>query len=310
MEDDGIKSWDGMPNTDSRIPVGTGHWRIYFLQARDTLDTAVYSRGRPILPTVWSDARLTRWEDRNPEDYANQAMNDPTTGEHMPLTKEQIDSLYIPRAAMRDIPIEYATLHLDTAFKEDQQEKGDYSVISVWLHDMRNNGMVYFDRSVFSNGWRVEQFNDELVAVMFDLRKRNIRVRMITDEPEPGGKLGSWKALVQQAIRGAGLRYVEIKQIPRQGTRRSSVSKPLPGSGPRATFAFPSITTRTFVRSSSQRRALPNYATKCSVSASQPTMTTQTQPQTYSVKASGVRRSSLATREMVAVHLSSRAILH
>jgi len=220
MEDDGIKSWDGMPNTDSRIPVGTGHWRIYFLQARDTLDTAVYSRGRPILPTVWSDARLTRWEDRNPEDYANQAMNDPTTGEHMPLTKEQIDSLYIPRAAMRDIPIEYATLHLDTAFKEDQQEKGDYSVISVWLHDMRNNGMVYFDRSVFSNGWRVEQFNDELVAVMFDLRKRNIRVRMITDEPEPGGKLGSWKALVQQAIRGAGLRYVEIKQIPRQGTKK------------------------------------------------------------------------------------------
>lgn len=220
MEDDGVYSWNGMPTPDSRIKVGKGHWRIYYLQARDTRDTTVYSRGRPVLPTVWSDARLTRWEDRNPEDYANQAMNDPTTGEHMPLTKDQIDSLYINREMMREIPIEFATVHLDTAFKEDQQEKGDFSVMSVWLHDMRNNGMVYFDQSRFSNAWRVEQFNDELIAVLYDLRRRRIPVRMITDEPEQGGKLGAWKALMYQAIKGAGLRHIEIRQIPRQGTKK------------------------------------------------------------------------------------------
>lgn len=222
LDEDGILSWNGMPSTDSRYkPSQKGHWRIYFMQARDTRDTDVYARGRPTLPTVWSDDRLTRWEDKDPDDYACQAMNDPTTGEHMPLTREQIDSLYISREAMKNIPIEYATIHVDTAFKEDQQGKGDYNVISVWLHDMRNNGMVYFDRGISSNQWRVEQFNDELVAIVLELKRRRIRVRMITDEPEPGGKLGSWKALIQQALRGAGVgRSIEIKQIPRQGTRK------------------------------------------------------------------------------------------
>lgn len=216
LQGEGVKTWHGMPPVDARLAekVGKGVWRVYFLQARD-------AEGAPVLPEVTPASYLDDYERRKPADFAAQYMNDPGTGEHMPLDKSQIPSLFVPRKSIRDLPIEYATIHIDTAFKsEDRQKKGDYNVIAVLLHDMRNNGVVYFDYALHDKTWRVEQFNDKLIEVVRNLTNRRIRVRAIIDEVEPGGKRGSWKLLMQKTIEGTGLRCPEIIQLPRQGTKK------------------------------------------------------------------------------------------
>lgn len=211
---DGVHSWNGMPPVDSRIKIGGGKWRVYFVQARDAL-------GNVVLPEVTSEEFLAHHEATKPSDYAAQYQNDPGTGEHMPLDKSQIPQLFVPRASMRDIPIEYATIHIDTAFKDPKkQARGDYNVIAVMLHDLRNNGYVYYDYALVDNKWRVEDFNDKLIEVVRNLTARRIRIRAIVDEVEPGGKRGSWRLLTQKVIEGAGLRCPEIIQLPRQGTRK------------------------------------------------------------------------------------------
>jgi hypothetical protein len=158
---------------------------------------------------------------RDPVEYAAQIMNDPATGEHMPLTRPQIERMIIKRDDV--FPIEYATIHCDTAFKTPERRgKGDNNVIAVWLHDLRNTGMIAFDGAKVSNEWRVEEFNSALVATLLDLRSRNIRVRAITDEQEPGGKAETWKQLVTQAIEGARLRVPEIIQLPRSSQSKEN----------------------------------------------------------------------------------------
>jgi hypothetical protein len=118
------------------------------------------------------------------------------------------------------IPIKYATIHVDTAFSEDRVASGDNSAIAVVLHDLRDNGIVYLDRVLASPAWRVDQFNTELVNQVIRLKRLGIRVRAITDEKEPGGKAGSWRLLMEQALAGAGLRGSEIIQKTRQGTKK------------------------------------------------------------------------------------------
>jgi hypothetical protein len=216
---DGIKSWDGLDSSDPRYTrsspeVGKGAWRVYYLQGRDTHNTVNYQEGEPLFPRVWSHRAMLAYENRDPIEFSAQIMNDPATGEHMPLTREQIENMLIERDACP--PIEYATIHLDTAFKTpDRRGKGDLSVISVWLHDLRNTGIVVFDGAKVSKDWRVEEFNSALVGTLIDLRRRNIRVRAITDETEIGGKAETWKTLVTQAIEGARLRVPEIILLPR-----------------------------------------------------------------------------------------------
>lgn len=213
---EGIKTWNGMPPDDARLAdkIGKGVWRVWFMQARD-------AEGEPTLPEVTSKEFLDAYEARKPADFAAQYMNAPGTGEHMPLDKSQIPSLFVARDKFRDIPIEYATIHLDTAFKsEEKQKKGDFNVIGVVFHDMRNNGLVYYDHGLHDKKWRVEQFNDKLIEVLRNLASRRIRVRAIIDEVEPGGKRGSWKLLMQKTVEGAGLRCPEIIQLPRQGTKK------------------------------------------------------------------------------------------
>ena len=147
----------------------------------------------------------------------------------MPLTKEQVEQLYFNREFMFDketgrlngqIPIKYATIHVDTAFSEDRVASGDNSVIAVVLHDLRDNGIVYLDRVLSSPAWRVDQFNTELVNEVIRLKRLGIRIRAITDEKEPGGKAGSWRLLMEQALAGAGVRGAEIIQKTRQGTKK------------------------------------------------------------------------------------------
>jgi hypothetical protein len=211
-----ILSWDGQPSPDERLMenVGKGVWRVYFLKSR-------LPDGQPTLPEVASKKYLDDYERRNPRDFAAQMENNPGTGEHMPLAKEQIPSLFITPEQMRDIPIEYATIHLDTAFRgDDQNEDGDFNVIAVALHDLRANGLVYFDGAWVNKDARVEEFNDQMILTIRDLQRRRIRIRAITDETEPGGKRRASMILMQKTIEGAGLRCPEIIQLPRQGTRK------------------------------------------------------------------------------------------
>jgi len=222
MSTEGVASWDGMPCPDGRIArdIGKGIWRVYFLQARDKRKTEKCWQGEPVLPEVDSHESLLRYEKRDPQGYASQKMNEPGTGEHMPLTQEQIDQIWVARDAA--IPIKYATMHVDTAFKDEERKAtGDDNAIIVWLHDLRDNGVVYLDRVLSSNEWRSEDVLTAMVNTAVDLRRRGIRLAHLTDEKLPGGMDQVWGAAIQAAFSKAGLRCPEITFIPRQGKQKA-----------------------------------------------------------------------------------------
>lgn len=228
LADDGVLSWDGMPPNDPELAkkIGSGRWRVYYLQARDHMNTTNYEQGEPVLPCVWSHKRLLQEEARDASDYAAQLDNDPATGEHMPLVKEQVATMRIACTAAcpkdcsprQHLPaIEYATVHCDTAYRtEDRRRKGDTNVIAVWLHPASRNGIVYFDGAKMDATWRAEDFNDELVKTMLELRRRMIRVRVITADKNPGGLSGLWTSSVKQALEGARIRVPDIIEINRK----------------------------------------------------------------------------------------------
>jgi hypothetical protein len=219
VEQEGIASWAGHAPAEKFEVTPNGQWHVYFLQARDRSNTANYPKGEPLLPEAgYTDKMLANHERRKPQEHSSQYMNDPSTGEHMEITREQIRQLVIPRST--NPPIEYATVHLDTAFKdEDRRERGDYSVIVVWLHDLRPNGIVYLDRALRGK-WKGEEFDTLLVRVLWDLRSRGIRILAVTDEAEQGGKRGVYKQRLEQVITGAGLRLMDIYQWNRSGTKK------------------------------------------------------------------------------------------
>lgn len=215
LEQEGVQTWDGHPSPEL---FGTnGAWRVYFLQARDILDTKDYPKGRPILPKTWSDSAMNAYEAKSPQKYRAQLMGDPMSDKHSELTRDRIMDMVIERKDMP--PIEYATVHLDTAFKLDaRKSRGDRNVILTWLHDASPTGCVNFDGALCSAQWGTEDFDRNLIAVLADLRNRHIRVRAITDEHEMGGKRGIYLRHLQDIINAAGLRIPEILQLNRAGT--------------------------------------------------------------------------------------------
>lgn len=217
LRKEGVASWTGHEPPE---PFPKGDWHVYFLRARDINDTTEFPKGRPVLPEAgWTDEVLLKYEEAHPQEYAAQMMGDPAIGEHMELTRQQIDQLIIER---KDLPpIEYATIHIDTAFKEDaRRAKGDRTAIVGWLHDIRPTGIVYLDKVYCSSTWRSEEFDTHLVSYMLDLKRRGIRIRAITDEKEVGGKRGVYVRHLQNIIQSAGLRPPEIIQFNRAGTRK------------------------------------------------------------------------------------------
>lgn len=219
LREDGVLTWDGMEPPSStyfdKVARGSGVWRVYFLQAQD-------SEGEPVLPEVMSARECAEAKRRDPLDYACQYMNDPGTGEHMPLNEEKMHSFYMDRAELGGIPIAFATVHLDTAFKDEKTiRRGDDSAIVTFLHDRRPNGLVYFDQAVGSNAWNEEAFMDQFVQVLLSLRRRGYFVKCVTDEVEMGGKRGIFKSHLIATIRGAGLPVPKIMQFPRQATQKS-----------------------------------------------------------------------------------------
>jgi hypothetical protein len=218
LEDDGVRSWTGHPPLEE---YKEGLWDVFHLQARDIHDTTNYPEGEPTLPEAgWTHEALLEAERADPVGFAAQMMNDASSGEHMEMTKEQVDKLIIPR---KDIPsIEYATIHLDTAFKEPTRRgRGDFNVIVVWLHAIDNSGIVYLDRVVRSQNWRAEDMDANLIRVMHDLKRRGIRIRAITDEKEIGGKRGVYERHLHQVLGASGLRIPQLLLLNRGGTKKA-----------------------------------------------------------------------------------------
>jgi len=226
LKDEGIKTWSGMPCPNMTLftkhALGDGVWHVYFMQTENELT------GEPTHPLLWDKKKIAEAKSRDPEDYACQQQNNPGTGERAPLIESQLPDLFMD---YRDfhfmVPIESASVHIDTAFKKLQNiRQGDFNAIGVWLHDARRNGIVYLDTDLlrWSNEWREEDFNDQLVNVLLLLRRRAIRVKYLTDEVEPGGKAGTYKNRLLALTKQAGVRIHpdRILQLNRSGTNKKA----------------------------------------------------------------------------------------
>lgn len=208
FKDQGIASWDGMecPNISAvteKIEWGKGLWHVFFFQTEDELT------GEPTHPGLWTKEMIADAKKRDGEDFACQQQNNPGSGEHAPLLESQVPYLYTSyQDFLWKVPIKWATIHIDTAFKRPETVRtGDDNAIVVWLADARDNGMMYLDTELLiaSNEWREEQFNKELVRVCLNLRRRGIWIRAITDETEPGGKAGTYKNRILGVLGAAGI---------------------------------------------------------------------------------------------------------
>ena len=207
FRDEGIASWSGMPCPNmamfDKVTMGEGVWHVYFWQTEDEIN------GEPTHPILWDKKKIKEAKSRDPEDFACQQQNNPGTGERSPLVESQLRDLFVDYNDLNfSLPVEAASVHIDTAFKNLKTIRtGDDNAIVVWLHDARGNGVVYLDTDLVqaSDAWREEDFNDQLLKTLLNLRKRVIWVKRLTDEVERGGKQGTYKNRVLSLCRMAGL---------------------------------------------------------------------------------------------------------
>lgn len=216
MRDEGVASITGHqpPYLDFSLDE-RGQWHLYFLQARR-------HDGKPVLPEVWSDEALSAYERKNSLDYMAQMMNDPGTGEHMPLTREQLEVMMVePKDVPGNLRI---SIHCDTAWKDRATiGKGDYNVIQVWGHAADGSGEVYYLEGHRSNAWRAEEFLDTLVGIIQKVKKeRGVRPFVITDEKVLGGKNDIFENLVWSHCAAAGVVAPPVLLLAR-GNKRKSV---------------------------------------------------------------------------------------
>jgi hypothetical protein len=222
LRDEGVRTWDGLPCPNSMIfekfQLGAGVWRVFFWQVEDELT------GRATCPEIMDEERIAQEKGLDAEDFACQYQNDPGASEHAPLLEKQVRDIFVEyKDFKQDVPVENASIHLDTAFKNALNiRKGDESAIVPFYHDMRSNGIIYLDTDKIkaSNAWRSEQFSDELHEVMQLYRRELVPIKCITDEKETGGKEGIYKQNLIASLRGAGLRVPRIHQFNRQGTKK------------------------------------------------------------------------------------------
>lgn len=215
FRDEGIATWEGMPcphmGIFDKVAFGKGIWHVFFYQTEDVLS------GEPTHPYLWTRETIAQAKARDDEDFACQQQNDPGSGERAPLIESQVPWLYMSYQDFYwDVQVEWATIHIDTAFKNKENiGRGDDSAIVVWLKDARNNGVLYLDTDLLaaSNEWREEDFNKQLVRTCLALRRRGIFIRAITDEKEPGGKEGTYKNRVLGILRTAGLNFSDEQFI-------------------------------------------------------------------------------------------------
>ena len=213
MRDEGVRSIDGMQCRDPFFKLSAnGQWDLFLMRARTDL-------GDPVLPEIWDAQALDDYERKNPYDFAAQMMNEPNEGEHMPVTREQIEHMYVDE---KELPsnLRYS-IHLDTAFKEREKAgRGDYSVICVWGHQV-GTGTVYFVEGRRSNTWGASEYSDQLVSILQDYRMRRKQVFAITDET-PAGKADTFTLYLMGACHAAGVPmppFIRITQTTKKTTR-------------------------------------------------------------------------------------------
>lgn len=208
---------EGAQSVDSMhmpgVPVDPeGKWRIYFRAARE-------EDGTPTFPENWPEKRLADYEKRHSVQYAAQLMNNPQSGQHVPLVREQVDTMWIkPDDVPRNLRV---SLHLDTAFKQrEMMNRGDESVMLWWGHTVDGSGDVYFLGGYGANNWRVEQFNDQLVILLQKLKRERRSPFVLTDEAEIGGKTGTWEMTIQSWCHQANLVAPRIELLQRGGRKK------------------------------------------------------------------------------------------
>jgi len=231
FREEGIATWEGMPCPNmmmfDKIPMGQGNWHVFFWQVEDELT------GEVTHPILWNKKKVADAKRRDAEDFACQQQNDPGTSELAPLRESQLQDLFIDyKDFFFEVQslhlVEAASVHIDTAFKTKENiGKGDDNAIVAWLHDSRRNGRLYLDTDLLraSNEWREEDFNDELIKVLLNLRRRGIRIKAVTDEMEPGGKAGSYRGRIMGLMRASGLRLrdEEFVQFNRTTNKRARI---------------------------------------------------------------------------------------
>jgi len=212
---EGVKTWSGMQCPEARLsPQERGEWDVYYLQALD-------NNGESTFPEMWPTEELRKYQGSKSIEFASQMMNDPASGEHMVLTMEQVDQLWVEKENLPSY-LSYS-IHCDTAFKAmARMGRGDESVVVVFGHDMRGNGDVYYIEGYGSNTWRIEEFTDELLKICQNYKRQGKRIRILTDEREMGGKTGTWESWLRSAFAGAG-----VLMPPFQLLNRSKLKKEL-----------------------------------------------------------------------------------
>lgn len=208
---EGVCSVDGMSMQDVKIKED-GRWHAYFLSARDL-------EGKPTIPSVWDEKRLSDYKRRNPLRYSAQVLNDPMNAESNPVTRTKIESKYVED---KDVPRNLRiTLHFDTAFKTtEQQAHGDYTVLCQMGHSQDGTGAVYFLGAWGSNRWKGEDFGEQLVARVQQIRTAGKRISLMTDEQSPGGKGDTWELLLKNWFANAGIIMPPFIVLPRGGKRK------------------------------------------------------------------------------------------
>lgn len=207
LSQEGIASWTGLPCDDPlhAAAIGKGKVHVYFLQGRDKTNTSdEHPKGAPVLPEVWDKDGMDHYQEKDPVNFAAQIMNNPTTGEHMPLEYAQLNLMEVSRENVPDI--DFATIHLDTAFKDEERiGRGDYNVIAGVLHSFGTR-KVFIDRIIRNKTDDASKFISRLCAYMLSLENRGYRLKVITDESEAMGKKGTFKQLVLVSLAIAGFR--------------------------------------------------------------------------------------------------------
>lgn len=191
IREQGVASVSGMTPPGGIVTRKDGKWHLFFMAARD-------EKNKSVFPEVWSDQRLKDYEKDKNLYYWAQMMNDPASSEFNPLTRAQVEELWIED---KDVPrnLRY-TVHMDTAFKTPtRQARGDESVIQVWGHARDGSGEVYFIEGHGSNVWRMDDFLRLLVQILQRYKASGRRISMMTDEREMGGKEGLWEGAIRTA---------------------------------------------------------------------------------------------------------------
>ena len=190
-----------------------GKWVLYFRPGRAP-------DGAPNYPRVWTETKMIREEKRSPKDFASQVLCTPLSGDFMPITRQQMDKLWIDRASVPKNVV--ATIHMDTAFKTpERMGRGDWNVIVVALHSQDGKGDVYYRDCLGSNRWTQDEMLEHLAAVVMMLRRERIHIRAITDEPEIGGHRGVWQRQVRSFMANLNISCPPVLLLDRAGNRKS-----------------------------------------------------------------------------------------